>query len=315
MTIIENFTKKPDINEYMARVFEFHLNNIIKENRKENLIEDCQKLFTDYRNKIARGDLEFDNFKDIFGDYEFLNLLEDQKLILNRLEDNKIAEDIKKEINEKIDEKVKNKYNSLLKKLDGKYSYLYKNLEEIKSDLEKNIELFNAFFINAPYLDFDKISSINLKIDNLNIFTFDISVSREIYSGKIFKYKWNGNEPGVLLKNIKDYRGNVNQLDLFDKVTCGYFVDRNFSGYKIIKENFLHNLDSRSKDFLNRYTDLFEAMIEYQCFIKSNVKTEQIIDKIKGDNKIRKVQLEFESSEESKYDLIPMPKHLTEKFN
>ncbi|WRM43417.1 hypothetical protein [Staphylococcus phage LY01] len=303
MTRIEEITTKPDLNSYMSEVFNYHFERIINNNYVENIIND----FID----IIEKDIKFrngsqGNHKDIFKelDSDGIENIKELKSILSRFEnkDNKFIKKIRKDINDKIDYIKNNK--------DKRIKNVFKSKYDLPINIVTNTKAINASVIiprGNLYKNKGSIKNIRVSFSPSNLITFNLHFS-EIY----------GNEKVNKIKRDfrKDYSSyNQTPISIMCKILNIDKDEQVLLEYKFDLDNIYYNMTTDSKNKLNEISDLINSVINYQIQIKNkNLKSTKVIEIIKNNSNMRKLQLDYESNNEGKYEMEPIPRHLKKLF-
>lgn len=310
MTILQNITTKPNLNEYMEKVFNYHLYRL---NNKDNM----EKVKEGFRNVIKK-DLELrkekrlkeSNYKDIFNLAD-LSKYEKQKNDIDRFDDkdNKFYKAVMNDINEDINHLVNNRDVNIIEAYEEfNFNYLFhENIGFREANIAKTLNRMGFVLDLDSYAIRD--SKISIKFDSTNLIIFNINYS-EIYGAeKIKKFKYdfkNGNLRNTTF-SLSDTLTSLLELD-----HLLYSISNN---YELNIENIIHNMESESKNILTEINSLINSIIEYQRTVKNkDLKSNDIIDKIISNTSIRKLQLDFETNNEELYEIKPIPKHL-KKFS
>lgn len=302
MTRIEEITTKPDLNSYMSEVFNYHFERIINNNYVENIADD----FID----IIEKDIKFrngiqGNHKDIFKelDSDGIKNIIDLETILSRFENenNKFIKKIKKDINDKIDYIKNNK--------DKRIKNSFKNKYSLPIHIVSNNKRVNASLIipRSNLYNENNIKNIRVSFSQDNLITFSLYFS-EIYGDeKVNKIKRD------FRRNYSSY--NETPISIMCKILDIDDDKQVLLEYKFDLDNIYYNMTTESKNKLNEMSDLMNSVINYQIQIKNkNLKSAKVIEIIKNNSIMRKLQLDYESNNENKYEMEPIPKHLKKLF-
>ncbi|QDJ97646.1 hypothetical protein PALS2_021 [Staphylococcus phage PALS_2] len=304
MTRIEEITTKPDLNSYMSEVFNYHFERIIN----NNYVESIASNFVD----IMENDIKFRNegqmnHKDIFKelDSDGIKNIKEIESILSRFknEDNKFIKKIRKDINDKIDYTKNNK--------DKRIKNVFKSKHNLPTYIIGNIKLVNASVIiprsNLFYKNENGIKNIRISFSPDNLLTFNLHFS-EIYGDeKVNKIKRD------FRKDYSSY--NETPISIMCKILDIDDEKQVLLEYKFDLDNIYYNMTTESKNNLNEMSDLMNSVINYQIQIKNkNLKSTKVIEIIKNNSIMRKLQLDYESNNENKYEMEPIPRHLKKLF-
>lgn len=305
--IIENIKTKPELNEYMGEVFSYHLNRFINVGKEELIFKEVERVI-DLYNKIIGDDDQLEKYgiKDILDDakdddfekhYNFINLLEEEFK-----EDEPISSFLKDKANNDVI-KIKNSKKEYVKKhFDGSYSF---NLSLHK------VDLFEPFFgLSVRNIRSPKCNRIELKFDATNIASFKSRVFEIYGEEKIRKVRWSTD--GGLWTIVKVFKGYTPGEFLMHILGDSH---SRLGYYKFNFEKIFESLNHEVQNIIYDLLNVFNSILEYQKYIKeSQLRSNLLIDKIKENSNIRKLQLDFESNNTEKYEIQPLPKYLREKF-
>ncbi|BDE75690.1 hypothetical protein [Staphylococcus phage S6] len=303
MTRIEEITTKPDLNSYMSEVFNYHFERIINNNYVESIADDF--------NDIIEKDIKFrngsqGNHKDIFKelDSDGIKNIKELESILSRFENenNKFIKKIKKDINDKIDHIKNNKDKRIKNKFKSKYN--------LPTYIVSDNKIANTSVIiprGNLYKNEIGIKNIRVSFSTDNLLTFNLHFS-EIYGDeKVNKIKRD------FRKDYSSY--NETPIRIMCKILDIDEDNQVLLEYKFDLDNIYYNMTTESKNKLNEMSDLINAIINYQIQIKNkNLKSTKVIEIIKNNSIMRKLQLDYETNNENKYEMEPIPRHLKKLF-
>ncbi|QQO92864.1 hypothetical protein CPT_Madawaska_214 [Staphylococcus phage Madawaska] len=303
MTRIEEITTKPDLNSYMSEVFNYHFERIVNNNYVENIVSD----FID----IIEKDIKFrngsqGNHKDIFEelDSDGIKNIKELESILSRFEneDNKFIKKIRKDINDKIDHIKNNK--------DKRIKNTFKSKHDLPTNVVIDTRVINPSVIiprSNLYRNELGVKNIRVSFSPDNLLTFNLHFS-EIYGDeKVNKIKRD------FRKDYSSY--NETPIRIMCKILNIDEDDQVLLEYKFDLDNIYYNMTTESKNKLNEMSDLINSVINYQIQIKNkNLKSTKVIEIIKNNSIMRKLQLDYESNNENKYEMEPIPRHLKKLF-
>ncbi|QPI16933.1 hypothetical protein [Staphylococcus phage vB_StaM_SA1] len=308
MTRIEEIKTKPELNKYMTEVFNYHLRRVIDGNYVENIASEFKSMVNkdiEYRKNGFNNPIHKDIFKDV--DVNELEGIKGTREILKEFKnkDNRYLKEIERELEETSDFIMNNKNL----RIDRKFKN-YEDLSPITKDAIHNADIIDIIPFNYGLKDaYETLKNVFVTFSPDNQITFNCQFSRIYGEEKIKKSKYNFRSRGgdfedrndiVILKNILSIP-STNSPAVLD-----YDFDIN---------NIYYNLSPYSKRTLSELTVLMSSIIFYQKNIKNpNFKSLDVIELIKNNSRIRKLQLDYETNNENKYEIEPVPKHLKKLF-
>ncbi|QQM14746.1 hypothetical protein CPT_MarsHill_212 [Staphylococcus phage MarsHill] len=313
MTLLENISTKPEINGYMEKVFNYHLAKIIENNYIDDIKESTIQVINKNLELMSDNKLNESSYRDIFNDPDTHTYEETKELFHNfNNKDNKFYKEINNQIDSKVDEIKNNKYKVILESFTGYNDFDYDQKYSInKSSI---INLFDISYLGADRFRRRKSKNCKIKFDPSNLVTLIFNYS-EIYSlstSDVDKIK----RDFYSLYKDRDYDDSL--IKTFEDIIPldSYTRNKALSLYGLNLEKIMYNLDSDSKNKLIEVNNVITSIIKYQMYAKDkNNRTDNMISKVKNNSIMRKLQLDYESSNTDKYEIELVPKHLKNLFS